>query len=377
MLVGAPARRPAIVAALSPDRLSELGAWLDFNPDDSSETSSFGEHIAVDPEGARVAIGARSGRSTSTQDGVVYVLDGLPDGDEEPVPRLTLHGDLHPRAGLSPVAYLDLTGAGAELIVATGSADPDYPNAVFRFDPDLVGSHGVDDARARITGRPILGQQLAGWDADGDGLAELVTSADDGVIHFPGPWLSDLVEADADVLWSERDPADQLADTIEVLGDLDGDGRPDLAITANTFSDGAERGGAAYLVPAGPIRSMPAEDLAFQVLGVEAGEGVGSAATSGDFDGDGHPDLVVGAYGLLPGRQTGKVLGFLGPLAPGVRTAADADFVVHGEHVFDTFGAEAVAVDADHDARDDLVVSAQTWDGRGKVYLFHGTDLLP
>jgi hypothetical protein len=304
-------------------------------------------------------------------------LEGLPAGNVVPEPRLAIYGDLHPRANLSTVAHLDLAGFGVELIVATRSADVDYPNAIFRFDPDLTGSHGVDDARATLTGRPILGQKLAGWDSDADGLAELVSSADYGVIHFPAPWIGDMAEEDADVVWSERDPIDQLADTIEVLDDLDGDGRSDLAITANTFSAVAERAGAAYLVPGGPLTSMPAEDLPFQFLGAEVGEGVGSAATSGDYDGDGHPDLVIGAYGLLPGQHAGKILGYLGPLTPGVRTAADADFIVHGERVYDTFGAEAVTVDSDGDARDDLVVSAQNWDGRGKVYLLLGQDLLP
>jgi hypothetical protein len=377
VLVGGPMAYPAVVTALAADDLTEIGAWRDFNPHDSSFTSSFGEHIAIAPDGARVAVGAGDGGGTSTQDGVVYVLEGLPAGDQVPEPRLAIYGDLHPRANLSPVAYLDLTGTGAELVVATGSADAAYVNAIFRFDPDLTGTHGIDAARATITGAPVLGQKLAGWDADGDGLAELVSSADYGVVHFPTPWTADIVEDDADVVWWERHPDDQLGDTIETLSDVDGDGQSDIAFTANTYSDAVIRRGAAYLIPAGPLVSVPAKDLAYQFLGVEAGEAVGSAATSGDYNGDGQPDVVIGACGVIPGQHAGKILGYLGPLTPGVRTAADADFIIHGERVFDTFGAEAVTVDSDGDARDDLVVSAQTWDERGKVFLFLGPDLLP
>jgi hypothetical protein len=81
---------------------------------------------------------------------------------------------------------------------------------------------------------------------------------------------------------------------------------------------------------------------------------------------------------VVPGYHTGKVLGFLGPLGPGTRFPADADFVATGEEVFDSFGCNAVTVRADDDTRDDLVVGAQGWGGGdGKVYLYLGADLVP
>lgn len=84
-------------------------------------------------------------------------------------------------------------------------------------------------------------------------------------------------------------------------GDQDGDGRADLIVGAWTHGDGA---GAAYLISGADFSVL--SRLASRV----AGEAMGFDATSlGDLDGDGRRELLLtGAYHPEAGPQTGRVV---------------------------------------------------------------------
>jgi hypothetical protein len=385
LIVGSPLGRrdhnPSEAALLDPTNLEEMGRWLDTDPKGDGGSSSFGESVAFSPDGSRIAIGASDGAETCCQDGTVYAFEALPQGDTDVVDAavMTLYGDASPHFSLGVgLGYLDFTGDGIDLVVGSGNADPGTPNDIYRFDAALTGSHGVEAALASISGEPIFGQQVAGWDGDGDGLDELVTSIEEGAAHFDTPWVGDLTQADADVRLVESDPLDQLGSTILDMGDLDGDGAPELAITADTYyGAGVARGGGLWLENTLPAADVLGSDLPFAFVGTQVGEAMGSGVASGDWDGDGVRDIAVGAAGYLPGELTGKVCGYLGPLSPGTKTAADADFVVHGEDTYDAFGVELANIEAEDGGPDDLAVSAFQWNDRGRVYLFHGADLTP
>ncbi len=149
-------------------------------------------------------------------------------------------------------------------------------------------------------------------------------------------------------------------------GDVDGDGYPDVIVGAPGEATGV---GSAYLY-AGSADGLNT-DVAVTVTGSEIGAWFGvSVAGAGDIDGDGYDDAIVGASNGNGG--TGSVGIFLGS-ATGLGTVAVT--TLEGRASGDAFGrAVAGAGDVDDDGYDDVIVgAAEASSGAGAAYVYLGS----
>ncbi len=197
-------------------------------------------------------------------------------------------------------------------------------------------------------------------DADGDGIADFVTSAPNldgnrGRVYVYSSGAGDL-------LWSaDGDNAgDQLGLGIEAAGDVDGDGVPDVVA-------GAPGAGRAYVYSGRDgtlvLTLSGAVDMAF-------GQSVSDA---GDVDGDGHADVVVSAPGSSSNASPG-------PGSVTVYSGKDGAplLELHGEKDGDSFGSSVAGATA-ADGSSLLVIGAGTAGDRGvgRVYVHRNLGARP
>lgn len=233
---------------------------------------------------------------------------------------------------------------------------------------------------AGVDANSYLGASLAGGDdLDGDGLPDVAIGADgagEGAVYvLAGPFAGE-VSPDAAFLTVVGDGGESLSNVASV-GDVTGDGAPDLALAGDGATGAPRYAGVVSVVSggAGPSGRVEASDLDVRIVGSGYAEYAGdSLSRGGDLDGDGVDDLVVGGAGVGGSAHEGGVAWILpGPLA-GTMSLADVAITVDGTGYGGGVSMHAAGVgDLDGDGYRDVGIGLP-WPGAyaGSVFVVHG-----
>jgi hypothetical protein len=263
------------------------------------------------------------------------------------------------RAGVSVDCRRDIDGDGiADFIVGEPGwiSGPAVPGNVYVVPGGGTGTLAIADAASSAWfgagARSQLGFMVIAIDADGDETDEIAATpalTDAGPNRFGVAWLFEYegpgaTDADAAVAYVYGEEGDRIESTIGNAGDLDGDGVEELAIT------GTDEKSAELLVFDGPLVSAVAKsDADVRIVGGAFGAVQWSGIGHADLDADGRDDLLVGNK-----SNDGAVYAFLSPIANATTTAA-AELRVVGYAV----GSDVTSPgDVDGDGTPDLLIGA-------------------
>jgi FG-GAP repeat/FG-GAP-like repeat len=143
-------------------------------------------------------------------------------------------------------------------------------------------------------------------------------------------------------------------------GDVNGDGFSDVLLGAPGFNGGLAAEGGAFLYFGGARMADTQFDAS--VTSLQGSGQAGRSVATGDVNGDGYSDLIVGSYGFDAGPLTnaGAVNIYLGG-AGGFNNMLDAQLSAGQAEA--RFGACVATGDINADGYDDIVVGAPFWDG--------------
>jgi hypothetical protein len=348
----------------------------------STEAAPAGRSLALLPnhagDGATwIALGCAPADPTEGDAGAVYLVSELTAGTTTVLASAAAPLDDAPAGaafGFALDGGADASDDGrADLLVGAPGTNEGTGEARLFLGP-VSAWGGLAQAEAVFTG-PSAGAMAGASvalcpDVDGDGVADVLVGAPQDAGHGAAAlFLAAVASAawgDADAHYLGTSPGDE-AGIVASAGDTDGDGYGDFLVGAPGWGGY----GKVWLLLGSAFPPSSLAGATASVVGLSSGDRLGaSLAAAGDFDADGHADLMLGSPGADdPAPDAGSALLFYGPVA-GVMDAADAGVQILGPASGAQIGTGlGGAGDLDQDGFSDLLVGAS---GAGQVALFFG-----
>uniref|UniRef100_A0A7V3E8K9 T9SS type A sorting domain-containing protein n=1 Tax=Ignavibacterium album TaxID=591197 RepID=A0A7V3E8K9_9BACT len=218
----------------------------------------------------------------------------------------------------------------------------------------------------------------AAGDINGDGYSDVIvgavyndaggTDAGRAYIYFGGVSMDNT----ADIILTGAAANDYFSYSVSTAGDVNGDGYSDVIVGAAFNDAGGSNAGRAYIYFGGVSMDNTADVI---LTGAAAVDLFGfSVSTSGDVNGDGYSDVIVGAtQNDAGGDNAGRAYIYFG----GVSMDNTADVILTGAADYNLFGISvATAKDINGDGYSDVIVGAAYndagGDNAGRAYIYFG-----
>jgi hypothetical protein len=285
----------------------------------------------------------------------------------------------------SSAASGDFNGDGSDdLLLGAPFADSLTGKAYVIFGaPSLMGTRDLASAAFNLAilgadSGDLLGQSVASGDFNGDGIDDIAVGAPgaDGTLNSRSGAGEAFVIYGSTTLAGVRDMAlnehnlrvigvgagDALGTSV-AAGNFNADSRDDIALGAPVAGGGT---GEAYVIYGDA--SWQVSDLAFgghnlRVIGAGAGGALGASLAAGNFNADARDDIALGAPGV--NADTGEAYVIYGDANWGVSAIGlgEHNLKVIGAEAGDRLGQTLAAGNFNADARDDVVLGAREADG--------------
>jgi len=332
-------------------------------------STSFGQSVSgsgdVNGDGyADVIVGAVQYNSYTGRAYIYYGGAAMNNGAD-----VTMTGEaLNYQFGQSVSGAGDVNGDGYS-DVFVGS--PTYNTNVGRSYIYLGGAAMNNVADVTMTGEGAVnyfGFSVAGaGDVNGDGYSDVIagaygysTSTGRAYIFFGGTAMENI----ADVTLTGEAVSNLFGYSVSSSGDVNGDGYSDVIVGAYGYTSNTGR---AYIYYGGTAMNNVA-DLAMTGEAVNTLFGY-SVSSSGDVNGDGYSDVIVGAYGYT--SSTGRAYIYYG----GAAMNNNADVTMTGEAATNNFGISVSAAgDLNGDGYSDVIVGANFYNTAvGRAYIYQSS----